>query len=88
MEYTNQKWYVLDDNTRFGGMDIFGAETPFNTVEEAVKQAESQWNHLTYREKKRRDISVVKASALEDGSLDLEQGYDPVVTFPTGGENE
>jgi hypothetical protein len=37
MEYTNQKWYVLDDNTRFGGMDIFGAETPFNTVEEAVK---------------------------------------------------
>lgn len=69
-------------------MDIFGAETPFDTVEEAVKEAESQWNHLTYREKKRRDISVVKGSALEDGSLDLEQGYDPVVTFPTGGENE
>lgn len=88
MNYKNQKWYVLDDNTRFGGMDIFGAETPFDTVEEAVKEAESQWNHLTYREKKRRDISVVKASALEDGSLDLEQGYDLVVTFPTGGENE
>lgn len=88
MNYKNQKWYVLDDNTRFGGMDIFGAETPFDTVEEAVKEAESQWNHLTYREKKRRDISVVKGLALEDGSLDLEQGYDPVVTFPTGGENE
>lgn len=88
MNYKNQKWYVLDDNTRFGGMDLSGIETPFDTVEEAVKEAESQWNHLTYREKKRRDISVVKASALEDGSLDLEQGYDPVVTFPTGGENE
>ena len=88
MNYKNQKWYVLDDNTRFGGMDIFGAETPFNPVEEAVKEAESQWNHLTYREKKRRDISVVKGSALEDGSLDLEQGYDPVVTFTTSGENE
>lgn len=88
MNYKNQKWYVLDDNTRFGGMDIFGAETPFDTVEEAVKEAESQWNHLTYREKKRRDISVVKASALEDGSIDLEQGYDPVVTFPTGEKHE
>lgn len=88
MNYKNQKWYVLDDNTRFGGMDLFGIETPFDTVEEAVKEAESQWNHLTYREKKRRDISVVKASALEDGSLDLEQGYDPVVTFPTGEKHE
>lgn len=88
MEYTNQKYYVLDDNTRFGGMDIFGTEQPFDTADEAIKEAESQWNRLTYREKKRRDISVVKASALEDGSLDLEQGCDPVVTFPTGSENE
>lgn len=88
MNYENQKWYVLDDNTRFGGMDIFGTETPFDSADEAIKEAESQWNHLTYRKKKRRDISVVKGSALEDGSLDLEQGYDPVVMFPTGGKNE
>lgn len=54
------KYIIMDENKG----DLFTKE--YNTAEEAVKQAEIDWNHLTDREKEKRTAFFVLESVNPD----------------------
>lgn len=51
--------YIVIDRRKDGTGDWFTSE--HDDKQEAMKQAASDWNHLTYREKKAREIFVLES---------------------------
>lgn len=54
------KYIIMDENKG----DLFTKE--YNTAEEAIKQADIDWNHLTDREKEKRTAFFVLESVNPD----------------------
>ena len=58
------KYFVLD----FKKGDVFGGDVPYDTLEKAISEFESQLAHLTMKEKIAHEIIVVIGEC-EDGCL-------------------
>lgn len=71
-----KRYFVIDEND---GMDIFGADVPYATEDDAIREADLEWSHFTYREKKKRKFYVAYGE-LVDGQLDMED-YDVVKEY-------
>lgn len=61
-EFNMKKWAVIRAND---GMDEW--MTPYNSKEEALNNAEKEWNHLTNSEKKHNTITVGVVNVNADG---------------------
>lgn len=70
------KFAVIDELKH----DIF--EEIFETLEEAIAKADSQWGHLTTHDKKGRvSFCVAEVTVDEDGLIDYEAGYNPIKEY-------
>ena len=62
-----KRYYFFDDATsKRSNMDVVG----FNTVDEALNEADNKWAHLTKRERRERDDFYVGAGEeVEEGEI-------------------
>lgn len=65
--------YIVMDERRDGTGDIFTAE--FETLAEAVREAESQLTHLTAQEQKQRTVYVLESANPDEEAEDHLDGW-------------